>query len=202
MDEKKIEEAVAALKAGHFEKALKQFNALLERRAEDPDMFSYRGAVLLNLNRKREALADFDRAVSLDPGYSYRYASRAFAKDALGDLPGAIADYEKAIELDPDDAIAHNNLGLLIEKSGDQSRAKKHFSSADELARTFFGDDLDDDGAKPESGIAMQPQKLTPDPKKVSGEMYWSQLGRIFTSRAERKKFFQFILNGFKKRDA
>lgn len=201
MDKKKIEEAVAALKSGQFEKALKQFNALLERRAEDPDMFSYRGAVLLNLHRKREALEDFNRAVSLDPDYSYRYASRAFAKDALGDLAGAIADYEKAIELDPDDAIAHNNLGLLIEKSGDQNKAKKHFASADELAQTFFGDDVTNDGAKPDSGIAMQPQKLKPDPKNLSGKMYWKELGRIFTSSSERKKFFNFMLNGFKKTD-
>lgn len=197
MDNKKLDSAVTALKAGQFEKALDAFNRLIDDFKDDPDLFGYRGATLLNLNRKHAALDDFNHAVQLDPNYSYRYASRAFAKDALGDLQGAIADYEIAVKLDPDDAIAHNNLGLLIEKSGNQTAAQKHFSAADDLAHRIFGETEDQESSEAISGIPLQPKKLTPDPDSVSSEMYWDQLTRILSSKEERKAFLTFILSGF-----
>lgn len=201
MDDKKTAQAVQWLKSGEFEKALKQFNALIEKDNHSADLYSYRGAVLLNLKRKKEALTDFNRAVDLDPFYGYRYASRAFARDAMGDLQGAIADYEKAVELDPDDAIAHNNLGLLIEKSGNMSKAKKHFSTADELADAFFGQEHKTKGPRPEPGVELQPQKLKPDPKEVSREMYWQQLTTVFSSKKEFSRFITFVFKGFKRQD-
>lgn len=200
---KKLEQAVELLKSGDFNRALSQLNALIAEGSEDPDVYSYRGVVLLNLNRKPEALKDFDKAVDLQPDYSYRYASRAFARDAMGDIPGAIADYEKAIELDPEDAIAHNNLGLLIEKSGNQNAAKKHFDSADKLAEKFFGSTPSADAAAPGpgEGLPLQPQKLKPDVKKVSRKMYWNQLAEVFSSGTEFKQFMRFIFNGFKSKN-
>lgn len=198
MDDKKIQAAVSALKNGQHDKALNAFNALIDSYPNNPDLYGYRGATLLNLSRKHAALDDFNQAVDLDPEYSYRYASRAFAKDALGDLAGAIADYQIAIKLDPEDAIAHNNLGLLIEKSGNQSDAQKHFAQADNLAERFFGEAEDgQDPSEATSGIPLQPKKLTPDPDSVSSEMYWKQLTRIFSSKEERKEFISFILRGF-----
>lgn len=201
MDEKKTAIAVDLLKSGDFEKALNHFNDLIKSFPDSPDLYSYRGAVLLNLKRKKEALKDFNHAVKLDPDYSYRYSSRAFARDANGDLNGAIADYEKAIELDPDDAIAHNNLGLLIEKSGNMSKAKQHFSTADELAEAFFGQDNKNKSPRPEPGVELQPQKLKPDPKKVSREMYWQQLTSVFSSKKEFSRFITFVFKGFKNQD-
>lgn len=200
MDSKKLDSAVSALKEGRHEKALDAFNKLIDDFENEPDLFGYRGATLLNLNRKHAALEDFNRAVELDPNYSYRYASRAFAKDALGDLAGAIADYQIAIKLDPDDAIAHNNLGLLIEKSGNQTYAQRHFSAADNLAERVFGETEDEQSSEATSGIPLQPKKLTPDPDSVSSEMYWEQITRIFSSKEERKAFLSFILSGFQKK--
>jgi len=202
MDDKKTAQAVQWLKSGEFEKALKQFNALIEKDSTSADLYSYRGAVLLNLKRKNEALEDFNRSVELDPDYSYRYAARAFAKDALGDLSGAIADYEIAIKLDPDDAIAHNNLGLLIEKSGNQAKAKKHFATADDLAKHFFGEDADSAQPRPEDGVKLTPSKLTPDPKELSTKMFWQEFTAVFTSRREFSRFISFVKNGFKREDA
>lgn len=202
MDQKKLAQAVEALKTGQFDKALKLFNALIDSYPGIADLHGYRGTVLLNLKRNQSALSDFNEAVSLDSEYSYRYASRAFAKDAMGDLNGAITDYEKALKLDPDDAIAHNNLGLLIEKSGNQAAATKHFATADELAESFLGKQTENSGPKPENGISMQPQKLQPEPKKVSQQMYWQQFTRVFSSKNEFRQFVKFIFNGFKSKDA
>ncbi|MBI2899966.1 MAG: tetratricopeptide repeat protein, partial [Planctomycetes bacterium] len=47
------------------------------------------------------AIADYTKAIELDPRNGRTYDNRADAKKAKGDLDGAIADYTKAIELDP-----------------------------------------------------------------------------------------------------
>ena len=46
-----------------------------------------------------------DYALGLEPNNPYRYSSRAYIKDWIGDIKGAIADYEVAVKLDPEDSI-------------------------------------------------------------------------------------------------
>lgn len=53
------------------------------------------------------AIADYDRAISIDPKLADAYLNRGKAKRAGGDLDGAIADYETVAELDQ--AMVFNN---------------------------------------------------------------------------------------------
>ena len=48
------------------------------------------------------AIADYTKAIELDPDYANAYYNRAILKRDLKDYYGAIADYTKAIELNPD----------------------------------------------------------------------------------------------------
>ena len=75
-----------------------------------------------------------DYALGLEPNNPYRYSSRAYIKDWIGDIKGAIADYEVAVKLDPEDSIAYNNLGLLQEKLGYVDKAKSNYKRADQIA--------------------------------------------------------------------
>ena len=45
------------------------------------------------------AIADYNRAIELDPKQPRAYMNRGFAKQANGDVDGAIADYNRALEL-------------------------------------------------------------------------------------------------------
>jgi len=47
------------------------------------------------------AIADYNKAIKLEPKFAIAYANRGTAKEYLGDIKGALADYEKAIQLDP-----------------------------------------------------------------------------------------------------
>lgn len=47
------------------------------------------------------AIAEFDKAIAADPGFTVAWFSRGLAKKEKGDFAGAVADYTKAIELDP-----------------------------------------------------------------------------------------------------
>src|SRR5437870_10728144 len=65
------------------------------------------------------ALADFNRAIELDPKNAAAYYNRASAKMLKQDAAGAIADYTRVIELDPKNVGAYNNRGILKARNND-----------------------------------------------------------------------------------
>src|SRR5690554_5833994 len=117
-----------------YEKSLIAFNKALKLNPNDPNILSHRGVLYLHMNQKKKCFDDLELSLRLDKDYAYRYAALAYAKDYFGDLDTAITLYEKAVALDPKDSIAHNNLGLLMEKRGYQQKAKDNFEKADKLA--------------------------------------------------------------------
>lgn len=64
------------------------------------------------LGKLELAIADFDRAIELDPEYARAYYDRGSAYDARGEMARAIAEYERAQELDP--GMADNNSALCL----------------------------------------------------------------------------------------
>ena len=79
------------------------------------------------------AIADFTKAIELDPQYAVAYSNRGNAKRLKGDLDGSLADFDKAIELKPDFAGAYNNRGLTKRFKGDYDGAVADFTKAIEL---------------------------------------------------------------------
>lgn len=82
---------------GAMEEALIDFDLLLKADAYNTTYISDKAVVLHLLDRNREAMEAFDRALNLDPNNPYRYSSRAYFRDRIGDLKGAIEDYEKPL---------------------------------------------------------------------------------------------------------
>ena len=94
--------------------------------------FHYQRATLEGM---RTAIADFDRAIALDPGYAQAYAARAYVRADLtaayvvGDegppveFARARADAMRALELAPGLGSAHLALGLIAQTSDIDSRA-------------------------------------------------------------------------------
>jgi tetratricopeptide (TPR) repeat protein len=80
---------------------------------------------------RREAVAQFNQAVSLNPRYTIAYFLRAYVKDQLNDPQGALADYNQATSLNPKDATAYYNRGILKdEKLNDSQGALADFNKA------------------------------------------------------------------------
>jgi serine/threonine protein kinase len=83
--------------------------------------------------RRRQALARFDRALSLDPSSSEGWRGRGDALDLLGDFPGAVASYRRAIELDAANTLAWFNLGITYFKRSHFTDALPAFQVANQL---------------------------------------------------------------------
>jgi len=97
------------------------------------DAYYNRGAAKIEKGDLDGAIADYNRAIELNPKDARAYYNRGIAKRAKGDLDGAIADFSRAIELDPKYAIAYNNRGIAKDDKGDLDGAIGDYNRAIEL---------------------------------------------------------------------
>jgi tetratricopeptide (TPR) repeat protein len=76
------------------------------------------------------AIADYDRAIQLDPKDAAIYNNRGLAKQEKGDLDAAIVDFNRAIQLNPKDAVACSNRGNAKRDKGDLDGAILDYNRA------------------------------------------------------------------------
>ena len=80
------------------------------------------------------AIADYTKAIEINPDDAVIYLIRGKAKHELKDYQGAIADWTKAIEIKPDLFAAYNNRGLARQYvMGDLEGACSDWRKAAEL---------------------------------------------------------------------
>src|SRR5438034_386911 len=88
------------------------------------------------------AMADFDRAIELNPKDDAPYYNRAQAKRLKKDTAGAIADYTRAIDLGSTNPAAYNNRGNARAENKDLDGAIADYTRAIELkpdyARAYY----------------------------------------------------------------
>jgi len=70
-----------------------------------------------------KAIAEFNKAISLDGKYVNAYRERAYARSAKDMLPETISDFERVIELDPNNTDDYRALGSLYSTQGNKSKA-------------------------------------------------------------------------------
>ena len=61
----------------------------------------------------KNALANYNKALALDPNYAMAYNRRGLVYLNQNDMEKALADYNKALELDPKLDKAYNNRGFV-----------------------------------------------------------------------------------------
>ncbi|MEJ6755995.1 MAG: tetratricopeptide repeat protein [Crocinitomicaceae bacterium] len=199
------EEATSKLKEGQIDEAIELYTKALNEAPDDYNIISDRGVAYLHKNDKLRCFGDFNRAIQLQPNYSYRYASRAYAKKHFGDIEGAVADYEKAVELDPEDAVAQNNLGMLLEEMGYKKQSEKRFARADKLSEQENGLLNVMEGLEASEKAVEAPNQETPiedlspsDKGSDETKTNSKEFKKVFTSKNQFKEFIRFIRNGFK----
>ncbi|HLN08783.1 MAG TPA: caspase family protein, partial [Xanthobacteraceae bacterium] len=83
------------------------------------------------------AIADYDMAISRDPGLVAAYGGRARARIAKGDLDAALADYDQALRLNPRATQFYVDRGNAWRRKGRIDRGIADFSEAIRLDPAF-----------------------------------------------------------------
>ncbi|GGO00149.1 hypothetical protein GCM10010116_00200 [Microbispora rosea subsp. aerata] len=87
-------------------------------------LFANRAQLLARLGRKEEALADFGRAVAIDPNFPDHYLDRGNLLFEMGRTEEALADYETAMRVSPPLPEAYYNRAELRLAAGDLDGAR------------------------------------------------------------------------------
>ena len=98
------------------------------------DTYISRGVSKIDLKDYKGSLADFNKAIELNPNCAIAYRCRGVSKGALKkDYNGAIADYTKALELDPNFSAVYFHRGCAKTSLEDYNGAISDYSKAIEL---------------------------------------------------------------------
>jgi tetratricopeptide (TPR) repeat protein/S1-C subfamily serine protease len=92
--------------------------------------YNDRGITYNALQEYSKAIADYDKAIVIDPENTNAYNNRGATYAGLKEYPKAITDYDKAIAINPGFAEAYNNRGLIYAALGEYPKAITDFNYA------------------------------------------------------------------------
>ena len=88
--------------------------------------------------RLGDAVAHYEEALRLKPGYAEAHNNLGNALDSLGRTTEAIAHFEEALRLKPNYVEAHNDLGIALGSVGRTPEAIEQYEEALRLKPDFF----------------------------------------------------------------
>ena len=101
--------------------------------AQSADDYLKRGNAKSDLKDYQGAIADYSKAIEINPKDAAAYNNRGVANRKLGDNRAAIADYNKALEIDSQLAVAYLNRGISKENDGNLTGACADWREASAL---------------------------------------------------------------------
>ena len=110
--------------AAHLRKAAEsKLRAALEADPTSARGFNDLGALLLRTGRVAEGVAQFERAVELQPDFAVARANLGGALVKLGRLDAALVQLRQTLQSDAANVPAHFHLGLVLSQRGDTQGA-------------------------------------------------------------------------------
>jgi tetratricopeptide (TPR) repeat protein len=114
------------------EKRIAACTRIISRHDEGPERIAqahtYRGIAYRNREDRDRAIADFTKAIELDPKRAAY--NRGLVHAARNEHDQAIAQYDEAIRLDANDAAAYSARGSALNAKGERDKAVADFSEA------------------------------------------------------------------------
>ena len=128
---------------GSYDRAISSFDRAIAMAPKDANYHNDRGAAFQHMgavareagdhDRARDAdaraIADFDRASSLDPTLAEPMANKAWIRLDEGDAEGAVADFDRALTRDPDKWYWQYGRAIALMEAGITERALADFTA-------------------------------------------------------------------------
>lgn len=114
---------------GDWERAISDYTFALNFEPSAPNHYN-RALAYYHKANFTLALADLDRALTLDPRLIKAWIQRGLTRTQTGDVAGASRDLSQAITLDPKNAFAWHNRGSIRRLSGDLAGALSDYEQA------------------------------------------------------------------------
>ncbi|MDH6358545.1 tetratricopeptide repeat protein [Parabacteroides sp. PF5-9] len=108
-----VNKAVAYIQKKEFDHAEEVFAALMKSHANNSMNYLLRGAMYTEKGDTLRALADYDKAVEMDPYYAPAYGNRAILRYQQNNFDGALADLNEAVRLNNRESGYYINRGLV-----------------------------------------------------------------------------------------
>lgn len=133
----KSQEGSSALLRGRFHLAVAAYDDALKDTnlpaASQAGLYSDRGVAKWRLKRLDEAIADFTKAVSLNPEYAPAYNNRGNVYLEMNCAEDAYKEFDRAVSLAPDFGVAYSNRANASQRLNRLDAAEKDFRKAVEL---------------------------------------------------------------------
>lgn len=126
---------------GQAADALRDFSEAMKHAPADPVPYMNRGDLYLRTKpqpRFKDAIADFDKAISLKADDATFHRRRAHACLAAEQLREALKSFDDAINLDPDFGQTYLERAELYRRLGDTPSADRDLHQAREMARASW----------------------------------------------------------------
>lgn len=130
----------------------------------------------------KDAITEFQWALSYQPNNARVSRSMAFAYASMGDFNKAEKEYAASFAMDPSDAFAHADLAFLMEKAGNTTKAMEQLEEAVKLQPNVAAlhvdlawlaeskGDLNRASAEFEEAVKLSPKHAA----------LWTHLGKLF----------------------
>ncbi len=115
---------------GAWHTSIDLWTCAIRRDAQDHMAYRSRAAAWQAMNKRSEAMRDYDAAIVAKPDVALLYIDRGDLHRQNGDLNAAFRDFREAAKIDVHDPVPHANIGVLCELDGKSDLAIQAYTNA------------------------------------------------------------------------
>jgi tetratricopeptide (TPR) repeat protein len=123
---------------GIWKNSVTLWNYIVQQEPMAPRAYNNRGRAYENGGQFLRAIADYDKAIDLDPSFYDAYVNRGVAFAEIRRIDRAIRDFEAAIAVAPSEPDAYYRRGSAFEELGQPDKAMKDYDRAIDLNASYY----------------------------------------------------------------